>query len=155
MDGGKSGKLKHIPLRKVIRKKTTSLTVEFIGYSSNKKLATLFGIYLKNRKLPLFELSLDVLKRKVVLRYQGKKSFQRVTLMFGASLGNWSVLSAEMNKTHFTVTVGCLEVKSFKLYQKMNKIPRRAFGILGSDRYSENKFMVRITIFFCLHIGKI
>ena len=142
MDGEKSGKLKRIPLKKIIRKKATSLTVEFIGYSSNKKLATLFGIYLKNRKLPLFELNLDMLKRKVVLRYQGKKSFQRVTLMFGASLGNWSVLSAEINKTHFTVTVGCSEVKSYKLMQKMNKIPRKAFGILGSDGNGDNKFMV-------------
>ena len=84
-----------------------------------------------------------MLKWKVILRYQGRKSFQRVNLMFGASLGNWSVLSAEINKTHFTVTVGCSEVKSYKLLQKMNKIPRKAFGILGSNEYGENKFMVR------------
>ena len=66
--------------------------------------------------------------------------------MFGSALENWSVLSAEVNKTHFTVTVGCSEVKSFKLHQKLNKIPRRAFGVLGSDKYSENKFTVSIKI---------
>ena len=129
-------------MKKVLRRKTTGLTVEFIGYSSSYKLATLFGIYLKHKKLPLFELSTDIYKRKVILRYQGKKSFQRVTLMLGKAIGNWSVLSAEINKTHFTVTVGCSEVQSFKLHQKMTKIPRRAFGVLGSDRHKENKFVV-------------
>ena len=138
----KSEKLQKINLKKVLRRKPTGLSVEFIGYSNNNKLATLFGIYLKHKKLPLFELSTDLYKRKVILRYQGRKSFQRATVMLGRALGNWSVLSAEVNKTHFTVTVGCNEVKSFKLHQKMARIPRRAFGVLGSDRYGENKFTV-------------
>jgi hypothetical protein len=142
----KSRETIHLDLHKIHHKKTRELTVEFIGFSQKQSISTLFGIYLKKKKLPLAEISLDILKRRIILRYLGKTSFQRVTLNFGKELVDWKVLSVVLSETHFTARLGCDVEKSIALPQRLQKISKRAFGVLASDKYGDNKFHVSILI---------
>lgn len=140
--------VRKIKLKRVVSKRTKQFTLEFVGYSAVHNPSTLFGIYYKRKILPLLEISLDISQNSVILRYQGDTSFQRTSISFTTSLVNWKVLSVSINKTHFTVNVGCKEEQSVKLKQKLVTIPRKAFGILGSGKSGENRFVVSIHISF-------
>ena len=141
-----SGEVTFIDLHKLLHRRPREIAVDFIGFSHKKSLTKLFGIYLKHRPLPLLEISLDSYRRKVYLRYQGERSFQRVTLGFGKEIAHWTVLSAHVNKTHFSVSIGCNTEKSVHLRQKIKRLPKRAVGVVGSGKLSENRFVV-ITFF--------
>jgi len=135
-------KTHRINLKRVLYKRPKQLTLELVGFSAVKTPTVLFGIYTKRKTLPLLEFSVDVSKRSVILRYQGATSFQRSTISFSDNLDNWKVLSASINKTHFSVNVGCIEERSLRLTQRLVKLPKRAYGILGSGKNSEDQFAV-------------
>ncbi|XP_052810768.1 uncharacterized protein LOC128238671 [Mya arenaria] len=126
-------------LHKVFNKRTRELTLEAAGFSNKQSYSTLFGFYLTYKQLPLLEVNLDIRKRKVILRYQGATSFQRVTLPV-EELRDWRLLSFAVNRTHFSVTSGCAVERSVRLNQKVTKIPKRAFLVIGSDKSGGNRF---------------
>ncbi|KAL4233911.1 hypothetical protein ACF0H5_008583 [Mactra antiquata] len=130
-----------VDLKKIYRKKSRELSFEVVGYSKKQSFSTLVGIHLKHKQLPLAEISLDIVNKKVILRYQGDKSFQRVTVTFGSELVDWKVLSVVVNKTHFTVSVDCKVEKSVKLVQKLQRIPKKSIAVLGSSKTGDDLFI--------------
>ncbi|KAL3884246.1 hypothetical protein ACJMK2_030464 [Sinanodonta woodiana] len=130
----------NIPFKYFDFKSMSGLTLEFVGHSEYTDLSTLFEIYLYDKILPILQINLDVNRRKVILRYQGEKSYQRATLVFGDVLERWKILTAQINNTHFTVLVGCQEQKSVPLQQELY-IPRKSQVTVASDRNGGNRFI--------------
>ena len=128
-------------LSRIYNKRKRQFTLEVAGYSTNRKLATLFGVYLKHKKLPLLEINLDLLNKNIILRYQGVTSFQRVTVQF-KDIAEWRLLSFAVNDTHFTVTTQCQKEKSVPLPQKLDRISKKAYIVIGAGKSGENKFEV-------------
>lgn len=128
-------------LRKFSKRGTRELTLEIVGFSTKHTYSTLFGIYLKHKKLPLIEINLDIRKRKIILRYQGVRSFQRV-IVSAPQLDNWKVMSFSVNRTHFTANIGCKHESSVRLRQMVNTIPMKAFAVVGRGKKGEDPFVV-------------
>ena len=101
-------------------------TLDISGRFHNTSKGVLLLISRPDKILPHLEISIDVQKSVLVLRYLGVKSFQRVTLDNVFSVSRWVYLQVMLHNNELSVSVDCRQSGAAVLKQTIDLIPKNA-----------------------------
>ena len=131
------------------------LTFYFSGQMiPQTKAVPIFSVYHKRKPLPYFEIQLNFKEGEVIIRYQGKKSFQRSYIRYGKALDMLSSFVIHLDKNIVTLRLGCENARSVKLKQHLPRFPTAAKIALQDHRTTE-KFVVSIVKIILFRISYI
>lgn len=105
------------------------------------KSVPLLTIYHHRKLLPILEVSINMKSRKLIMRYQGKVSFQRKYVELSAPVMKFFNVLLHVNRTSLVVKLGCNIPHVIHLSQPLMKIPSTAKVSLSDPRAS-HKFTV-------------
>lgn len=101
-----------------------------------------FAIFHRKKTLPYLELSINIKKRKLVIRYQGKISFQRKSIEIGINpVIQYSSIFFSINRTKLELSFDCDTHLQLQLRQPLAWIPPSS-KISLSDPKASHKFAV-------------
>ncbi|GFN86183.1 kielin/chordin-like protein [Plakobranchus ocellatus] len=90
-----------------------------------------------SQTLPRLEISVDLPKREIVLRYLGSRSFQRMALDHALPENRWMDLQISVHGKDVKVTVDCKSTSTYRLRQTIGAFPQNgmiSFGTKGEDQ---------------------
>ncbi|KAJ8315303.1 hypothetical protein KUTeg_007453 [Tegillarca granosa] len=122
------------------------LTFYYSGQASPaSKTVPVFSIFHRHKKLPFFEVLLNIQKGILIFRYQGKISFQRTVVSYGESIDKLDSVLLHIKRKEVEINIGCMTKKIIKLRQPLVKIPNSAKMFLhqyqNTEKYTPDDFL--------------
>lgn len=139
-------KLKFRNARHFLKTFKNELTYFFSGNISVTHVdLPILSIFHKKKKLPFLEILVNIKEDKLIVRYQGKISFQRFeTVLHSGGNSDFSIL-IHCNRTHVSINNNCIE-NVVKLRQPFARISHNAVVFL-QNRKSSQKFQVILSLY--------
>lgn len=134
------------------------LTFFYSGQATpTTKTVPIFSIFHRHKKLPFFEVLLNIKKGILILRYQGKISFQRTVVSYGGSLDKLDSVLLHIKRKDVEINIGCMTKKKIKLRQPLVRIPYTAKIFLhqyqNTDKYTVSIIIIVIIVIVIITIN--
>ncbi|KAJ8315117.1 hypothetical protein KUTeg_007267 [Tegillarca granosa] len=127
------------------------LTFYYSGQASPaSKTVPVFSIFHRHKKLPFFEVLLNIQKGILIFRYQGKISFQRTVVSYGESIDKLDSILLHIKRKEVEINIGCMTKKKIKLRQPLVKIPNTAKMFLHQYQNTEKYTVKNLLMFYSL-----